>query len=171
MKKIVGVQSAANDRQLNKDEIMSLRQEALSKVQLIDHVPTLQELYAMVDNIWASGHTSQLIFKNKDQHYEYITQIYNEQWGKMSLEQYRKMVYAQTARQFDTLLSALDAQKQKEAYELHKQYEEKATQTIEELGDELVERNKKANSEQREKITEVTEALRKELKHASKGLY
>lgn len=171
MKKIVGVQSAAQDKVMNKDMILALKQDALRKVMQIDHIPTLQEMYEMVDRIWASGHTSQLIFQNKDQHYEYITRLYHEQLGKMSLDQYRKMVYAQTARQFDSLLNAIDAQKQKEAFELHKQYEQKATQTIEELGDELVERNKKANSEQREKINEVTEALKKEMDDANKGLH
>jgi len=171
MKKIVGVQSAAQDKVMNKDMILALKQDALRKVMQIDHIPTLQEMYEMVDRIWASGHTSQLIFQNKDQHYEYITRLYHEQLGKMSLDQYRKMVYTQTARQFDSLLNAIDAQKQKEAFELHKQYEQKATQTIEELGDELVERNKKANSEQREKINEVTEALKKEMDDANKGLH
>ena len=164
MKKVVGVKSAAEDVQMKAEEIQKLKQTALDNVRRISSKPTLSEMYKMVDDIWASGHTNQLIFQSKDQHYEYITRLYNEQIEPLSLEQYKKMVYTQTEHQFDALLGALDTSKQMEAYKLHQEYTQKIVDSIEDAGEELVERNRKANSEQREKIAEVSEALKNDLK-------
>ena len=159
MNKIVGVQSADQDNWITKEEIMELKRKAVEAVSKIEQKPTLEELYSCVDAVWNSGHSDQLIFKNKDQHYAYVTNLYKEQIAPVTLEQYKKMVLTQMTTRLDALESMIDVDKQKRAVELHKEYEKKAVEAVEDLGDKLVELNKKANAEQADKIREVNSAL------------
>lgn len=161
MQKIIGVQSVTEDKQsvITVEEVKALQQQALANIAKLDSKPTLQDLYKSVDDIWNKGLTKQLIFANKDQHYEYITRIYKEQIEPLSVEAYKKMLTAQTMRQFDSLLSALDRQKQAKVFEQNKQIHEKTLHALEEAGEELVEKNKAVRSELKDKIAEVSSAF------------
>lgn len=159
MNKVVGVQSAADYVGISPEYIAELRRKAADNISKITSKPTLEEMYKCVDALWEKGKPEQLMFQNKDQHYQYVTNLYKEQIEPITVEQYRKMVYSQTMSMLDSFASMCDIQKQQRAAELHREYEKKAVDTVEELGNELVEMNKKANEEEKEKIKEVNKAL------------
>lgn len=147
MKKIVGVQSAAQNKQIDVEELKQQLRQGFANIDKITEKPAIETLYKAVDDIWASGHTSQLIFKNKDQHLEYITTYYNEQIAPLTLAQYKAMLKQQLESQVTSLINALDQQKQKEAYRLHKEQEAKMLKNMEDQINDLKDRNAKVNED------------------------
>lgn len=152
MKKIVGVDTPKKEI-ITKELICSLRDQALNNIRAIKEVPSVQELYKAVDDLWEKGNTKQLIFQNKDQHYAYVTEIYNTQIKGKSLDEYKKLLTAQTMARFDSLLGMIDNSKMKRAYDLAKEHRENVLKNMQSQIDDLKERNEKVNKEIMEDIT------------------
>lgn len=151
MKKIVGVQSAKKEA-ISQEELKQLLQEGFANIDKITEKPKLADLYAAVDDIWAKGLTKQLIFKNKDQHMQYVTTYYKDQIEPLTLDQYKGMLKQNLQSQVTNLLNALDQQKQAEAYKLHKEHEEKVLKNMEYQVQDLKERNAQVDSDIKKEI-------------------
>ena len=152
MKKIVGVQSAADANPITEEDLQQMMKEAFANIEKITEKPTLDVFYKAIDEIWEKGLNKQLIFQNKDQHYAYITTYYNEQIAPLSLEQYKNLLRQQTVTQIQGLLYAIDREKQVQAYKLSEEHKKRVLSGMEEELDSLRERNKKVNKEIEEEI-------------------
>ncbi len=152
MEKIVGVKSADNRRTITEEDLQKMEAKAREAAAKIVKKPELSDLYAAIDDLWAKGLNRQLIFKNKDQHIEYITTYYKEKLEGLTLDQYKSLVLQQMLSQIDRLRSAVDSEKQLEAMRLHKEHEEKMLKNMQEQVDDLRARNEKADSEIREEL-------------------
>lgn len=144
MEKIVGVK-AADKPAITKEEVDALYAEAVKAINSITSVPTLTDMYKAVDDLWDSGKTKQLIFKNRDQHYAYVTELYNSQIKNISLEDYKRMLIAQTQNRFDALYGIIDHKKMAEAYKLHNEHKQKVLKSMQDQIDDLRKRNEEIN--------------------------
>lgn len=125
-----------------KEYIAQLRREVMANMDKITKKPTLQDLFAMVDQCWNDKvFLHQTRFENKDQHYAYITEYYKEQIEPMTLEQYKQLVCADLMAKLDTAEALLDSDKILYAAKEHKKHAEALSQQYKQEFDDLKHRN------------------------------
>jgi gas vesicle protein len=115
MDKIVGVISAKDDISLTQDYINKLKASAWEQCLKIESVPTCQELLQQVDRVWEKPYKNQLMFKTKDEHYRYISQLHTDIISKMSLDDYRKFAYKQLIQKLESAEALLNTAKIQQA--------------------------------------------------------
>lgn len=132
----------------DKEYIEELKRQAQASVASITKKPTIQELLAYVDQCWNNPViVRQLQFKNKDQHYAYITEYYHAQVEPLSLEEYRKLVLTDILGRLEKAANLLDSDKILAAAKEHKKQEEEHLKNYEDQIAELKDRNKKMTDE------------------------
>lgn len=140
---------------LTKEYIDSLRREVKAKMDLITKKPTLQELFAQVDTCWNNPvFVRQTNFQNKDQHYNYVSELYKEHIEKATLEEYKKMVFADIMAKLDSAEGLVEADKVYAAAKEHKKQQAEHLAQYQNQVDDLRERNESITKDMLKKIEE-----------------
>ena len=133
---------------LTVEEIENLRNKARSSIRALTRKPTLQEMYAQVDSCWSNPvFVKNTVFKNKEQHYDYITTYYKEKIEKLTLEEYKKLVYADVCAKLDSAKGLVEAEKIALAAKEHKKQQEAHLKAYQDQIDALKKRNDEVNTE------------------------
>lgn len=149
------VVAPARNTVLTKEYIDSLRREVKAKMALITKKPTLQELFAQVDACWNNPiFVRQTNFQNKDQHYSYVSELYKEHIEKATLEEYKKMVFADIMAKLDSAEGLVESDKVYAAAKEHKRQQDERLASYQQQVDDLRERNESITKDMIKKIGE-----------------
>lgn len=133
---------SAEKKPYDMEYIQNLRRQAHASVDAIKEKPTLTALYETVDKCWENpAFIHQTQFKNKDQHYAYITEYYHEVIEKMDLEQYKKLVLSDLMNRIDAAAALLTSDKILSAAKEHKKQEDMLLSEYKDRMDDLKQRN------------------------------
>ena len=145
----------ARKNALTKEYIAELRAQVKDKMNAITQKPTLQELYSQVDTLWSDPiFLRQTKFENKDQHYSYITQYFKDYIEPITLDEYKKLVFADVMGRLDKAEALLESDKILVAAKAHKAQEEQHLKEYNDQLGELNERNERATRECLNKLTD-----------------
>lgn len=125
-----------------KEYVNQLRAMAKANVAKITEKPTLESLYKTVDVCWENPifqHQTQ--FKNKDQHYAYVTEYYHSVIEKQTLDEYKQMVLQDILSRLEKAENLLDSDKILAAAKEHKKQEQEHLKHYQDELDSLKERN------------------------------
>lgn len=149
------VVASARKSPLTKEYIDMLRREVNAKMALITKKPTLPELFAQVDACWNNPvFIKYTNFQNKDQHYSYVTTMYKEQIEPATLEEYKKMVFADIMAKLDSAEGLVESDKVYAAAKEHKKQQEEHLAQYQKQLDDLHERNNTVMKDVLKKIGE-----------------
>lgn len=149
------VVASARKSPLTKEYIDMLRREVNAKMALITKKPTLPELFAQVDACWNNPvFIKYTNFQNKDQHYSYVTTLYKEQIEPATLEEYKKMVFADIMAKLDSAEGLVESDKVYAAAKEHKKQQEEHLSQYQKQLDDLHERNNTVMKDVLKKIGE-----------------
>ena len=141
----------------DKNYIKHLRQLAQQNVEKIKEKPTLKMLFETVDKCWENpAFVRQTNFKNKDQHYAYVTEYFNSVIDKMDLESYKKMVLQDILNRLEKAENLLESDKILAAAKEHKKQEDAHLKEYNDQLTDLKDRNETVQKDSMQKLTGKT---------------
>lgn len=155
MNKPEPVVMSAYQQPYDKNYINYLRNLAKQNVAKITEKPTLKSMFESVDKCWDNPvFVRQTNFKNKDQHYAYVSEYYHSVIEQMTLEEYKKMVLQDIMNRLEKAENLLDSEKIVAAAKIHKQQEADRLKQYNDQVETLKEKNEKVTNESLKKFTE-----------------